>query len=325
MTSRESSRTAPSSNGNDPAQLSLGDAVAATVSRAEQRQTLSESTSDQQGVAFREPPVCGESSYDDVEEMGLSWSVRTPLKVEEWESPPRPPAAAAPLTPAASPTPMAPSTKPAPARAAAKLATARPTSKPVTERSTASPDPLAPLRRAMEGAPDNADAAILYANALEKTGNWNGALDALEACLSRGGDELRLRCARAFLLGARLRYDEADAELRKAAKLHGDDAAIALQSGILACRRARWRDAVEPLQKAAHARADDALAHFYLGEALNHVDQLQGALAAYEQAASLDAGNWRAFKGVGIVLDRLGRPDEAAAAYRRMREAQGRA
>ncbi|MDQ8154853.1 MAG: pilus assembly protein TadD, partial [Gemmatimonadota bacterium] len=71
-------------------------------------------------------------------------------------------------------------------------------------------------------------------------------------------------------------------------------------------------------------RADDSLAHFYLGEALNHVDQLAAALAAYERATKLDPANWRAYKGVGIVLDRLGRPADAAVAYRHMREVQGR-
>ena len=110
----------------------------------------------------------------------------------------------------------------------------------------------------------------------------------------------------------------------RAAKLRVDDPEVQLQAGILDCRRARWRDAVEPLQKAANQRADDPLAHFYLGEALNHVDQLAAALAAYERATLLDPSGWRAFKGVGIVLDRLGRPTDAAVAYRRMREAQGR-
>ena len=66
---------------------------------------------------------------------------------------------------------------------------------------------------------------------------------------------------------------------------------------------------MEPLQKAAGQRAEDALAQFYLGEALNHVDQLAPALTAYERAARLDPTNWRAFKGVGIVLD-LGGPRE---------------
>jgi Flp pilus assembly protein TadD len=172
--------------------------------------------------------------------------------------------------------------------------------------------------------PRDADAAIAYAHALDKVGNADAALGALDECLAHGGDELRLVCARAFLLGGRLKYDLAEAELKKAAKLRLDDPEVQLQTGILACRRARWRDAVEPLQKAASQRKDDALAHFYLGEALNHVDQLQAALAAYEFATQLDPANWRAFKGVGIVLDRLGRPVDAAVAYRHMREAQGR-
>jgi Flp pilus assembly protein TadD len=65
-------------------------------------------------------------------------------------------------------------------------------------------------------------------------------------------------------------------------------------------------------------------AHYYLGEAYNHVDQLSAALNAYEAAARLQPGNWRAFKGVGIVLDRMGRPVEAAIAYKRAREVQSR-
>jgi Flp pilus assembly protein TadD len=124
--------------------------------------------------------------------------------------------------------------------------------------------------------------------------------------------------------GSRLKYDLAETELKKAIKIRADDPEVHLQTGVLACRRARWRDAVEPLQRAASQRSDDALAHFYLGEALNHVDQLAAALAAYENSTKLDPSNWRAFKGVGIVLDRLGRPADAAVAYRHMREAQGR-
>lgn len=183
---------------------------------------------------------------------------------------------------------------------------------------------LDPLKRSTEMSPRDADAAIAYATALEKHGDAGAALEALDVCLAAGGDEMHLICARAFLLGSRLKYDLAEAELKRAAKLRADDPELQLQVGILACRRARWRDAVEPLQKAAAHRAEDALAHFYLGEALNHVDQLAPALRAYEHATQLDPANWRAFKGVGIVLDRLGRPADAAVAYRHMREAQQR-
>jgi Flp pilus assembly protein TadD len=54
------------------------------------------------------------------------------------------------------------------------------------------------------------------------------------------------------------------------------------------------------------------------------VDDLPAALTAYETAARLDPANWRALKGAGMVLDRMGRPSEAAAAYKRSREAQRR-
>src|SRR3989442_1491370 len=65
-------------------------------------------------------------------------------------------------------------------------------------------------------------------------------------------------------------------------------------------------------------------AWYYLGEALNHVDDLAGALTAFERAAELEPGNPKALYGCGIVLDRLNRPAEATQMYRRSREAAGR-
>ena len=94
--------------------------------------------------------------------------------------------------------------------------------------------------------------------------------------------------------------------------------------GILLCKRARWREAIEPLEQAAHLEPAGASARYYLGEAYNHIDQLPAALAAYEAAAALQPTNWRAFKGVGVVLDRMGRPAEATLAYQRSREIQRR-
>ena len=64
--------------------------------------------------------------------------------------------------------------------------------------------------------------------------------------------------------------------------------------------------------------------HYHLGEAYNQTDQLKQALTSYETAVKLQPNNWRALKGVGIVLDKMGRPAEATAAYQRAREAQRR-
>ena len=80
---------------------------------------------------------------------------------------------------------------------------------------------------------------------------------------------------------------------------------------------------MQPLEHLAKLNPQSAQGHFYLGEALNKLDRLKEALEAYESASELDPGNWRALKGVGIVLDRMGRPADAAAFYRRARDAQG--
>jgi Flp pilus assembly protein TadD len=344
-------RPTPALPSIDPAQLSFGDVEAVPQLRVD-LQPGATGGGTESAMAHREPPVCGESSYDDVEDAGPSWSVRI---VQEAEAAPggarragvsRPPSASPAPAPRAAATswtsaasPKSPSAAATPADAA-RTADSRPAgamrttgTHPLPSASVAPMRPaqvaipsaaLDPLKRSTEMSPRDADAAIAYANALEKHGNASAAIEALDECAAAGGDELRLTCARAFLLGGRLQYDRAEAELKRAAKLHADDPEVLLQIGILSCRRARWRDAVEPLTKAAAQRPDDALAHFYLGEALNHVDQLTAALRAYEHATQLDPGHWRAFKGVGIVLDRLGRPADAAVAYRHMRDAQGR-
>ena len=322
-------RPTPALPSFDPAQLSFGDVEAVPQLRVDREAEGTSAAADSAMVAFREPPVCGESSYDDVEDAGPSWSVRI---VQEAEATPAVLRARAAATQRSSGQSAAgeaarPSgARPAPAtRGAASHPPVEPVLPPRRPAPVAVPTAaLHPLKRSTEMSPRDANAAIAYANALEKHGDASAALEALDVCLAAGGDELRLICARAFLLGGRLKYDLAEVELKRAAKLRVDDPEVQLQVGILACRRARWRDAVEPLQKAAAQRAEDALAHFYLGEALNHVDQLAPALRAYEHATRLDPANWRAFKGVGIVLDRLGRPGDAAVAYRHMREAQGR-
>jgi Flp pilus assembly protein TadD len=94
------------------------------------------------------------------------------------------------------------------------------------------------------------------------------------------------------------------------------------QLGVLLCRRAKWREAIEPLRRAVELDPSQSAPHYHLGEAYNHVDQLDLARAAYERATDLDPDNWRAMKGLGVVLDRLSRPVEAAVAYRRSREVQ---
>lgn len=224
-------------------------------------------------IAVREPPVCGEWSYDDREVEEPGGTVLTAV-VRPTPSPIAPPTPVAPALPVAAVPPVAP---------VAQVAQVAPVAPP------------APVAR--EGPP-------------------------LPAPVTPDTDPIRAACERIEALATALRYDEADQALRALAARSPDAPEIVLYTGVLACRRARWRDAIAPLRSAVGRLPDHAGAHYHLGEALNKCDDLAGALVAYQRAAALDPTHWRALKGVGIVYDRLGRPEAAAPFYRRAREAQ---
>lgn len=266
-------------------------------------------------VVVREPPVCGEWSYDDSELEETRFVAR------------RIDGVAAPTSKA---TPIQPIKVIAEPRATAqRIANAEPRHGEVVRPSASGASlsrALRPtveaLRLAFEQTPGDTVRALAFATALERSGDPGAALRALDAAETAGAEPFAITCARASALGAQLKYDDATRTLKKAAKLRPDDPEILVQIGILACRRGRWKDAIEPLQKGAALKPDHPSVHYFVGEALNHTDRLPDALAAYERAAELDPENWRALKGVGIVLDRLGRSPEAATFYRRAREAQ---
>ncbi len=117
----------------------------------------------------------------------------------------------------------------------------------------------------------------------------------------------------------------ADASEKTVRAQHAAESEALTEQGIQLCRTARWRAAIEPLRRATELDAANAMAFYYLGDAYNHADSLSAALEAFESASRLQPDHWRALKGVGIVLDRMRRPQEAAAAYQRAREAQSKA
>jgi predicted Zn-dependent protease len=123
-------------------------------------------------------------------------------------------------------------------------------------------------------------------------------------------DSVPLLLERATHLGGMGRYTAARADLEHALLL--DPASVTVRSalGIVLLRKGLWGDAIPHLRLVVEAESWSPTAWFYLGEALNHVDDLDGALAAFGRAAEL--------------LDRLRRPDDAARLYRRSREVAGR-
>ncbi len=290
----------------DPYQLPLGvfDADAVVVDPA----TL---TAEFVAVPLREPPVCGEWSYDDTELEEPRFVAR---RIDGISAPTSKATPIHPIRVVVDPKAMA-------ARAAANNAAS-----PSVVRGDASARSSRPtveaLRLAFEQTPSDTTRALAYIAAQERSNDAAGALKTVERAVAAGGDAFALTCARASALGALLKYDDAAKALKEAEKLKPEHPEVAVQTGILACRRARWKDAIEPLQRGVAGAPNHSQAHYFIGEALNHADRLEEARAAYERAAQLDPENWRALKGVGVVLDRLGRPPEAAEWYRRAREAQ---
>ncbi|MCC7195232.1 MAG: tetratricopeptide repeat protein [Gemmatimonadaceae bacterium] len=295
---------------HDPDQLTLGGLDAGAAPRSARDSAAEAQAGAEAPGALREPPVCGEWSFDPDETPDARVALAaTPARG----------------TPALRSLPerersAAQSDGSVLARRASGPEAARAASRPPTP---ATPLPaLAELKSIHDAQPADDETALALSAALSKRGNIEGALAVLERTIAAGADGAMLHCARAAILSGRLRYDEAERELQRAQKLKPDDREVLLQQGILACRRAKWREAVDPLHRVVKVDPLSAQAHFYLGEAQNKLDRLGEALESYHRAAELDSGNWRAFKGVGIILDRMGRSGEAAEYYRRARDGQ---
>jgi len=150
------------------------------------------------------------------------------------------------------------------------------------------------------------------------------ALSALDDAVLAQPDSVPLLLERATHLGGMGRYTAARADLEHALLL--DPASVTVRSalGIVLLRKGLWADAIPHLRLVVETESWSPTAWFYLGEALNHVDDLDGALAAFGRAAELDPHHAKALYGQGVVLDRLRRPDDAARLYRRSREVAGR-
>jgi len=310
-------------------QLPLGDFDGAALPPTVELPISGDGSEGDQAIALREPPVCGEWSFDASDDANTRTAAKmvevAPASVVRVAMPDRTVATPAPRpsgtagTPAKAGIAGIPGIPGIPVREPVRdyvqrvtpRTVAPPLRTPAAPRSMTPPTPLpalAELKSMHDASPGDARTAISLATALDKRGNIEGALSVLGRAIEAGADGVPLRCARATILSGRLRYDDAEAELKRAAKLQPEDPDVLLQQGILACRRAKWRDAVEPLSMVARLNPTSALAHFYLGESLNKLDRLQEALVAYERAAELEPTNWRALKGVGIILDRMGRP-----------------
>src|SRR5574342_892552 len=146
-------------------------------------------------------------------------------------------------------------------------------------------------------------------------------LAALDAAIVAQPDSVSLLLERAKHLGTMGRYSDARADLERGLLLDSTNVTVRSALGIVLLCKVLWASAVPHLRLVVEQESWSPTAWFYLGEALNHADDLDGALAAFGCAAELDPHRAKALYGQGVVLDRLRRPEDAARLYRRSREA----
>ena len=149
-------------------------------------------------------------------------------------------------------------------------------------------------------------------------------LAALDSAVAAQPESVPLLLDRAKQRGVMGRYAAARADLERALTLDPTNLTVRTALGIVLLRKGLWASAVPHLREVVEVESWSPTAWFYLGEALNHIDDLNGALAAFVRATELDPRHAKALHGQGMVLDRLHRPDEAALVYRRSREAAAR-
>lgn len=155
---------------------------------------------------------------------------------------------------------------------------------------------------------------------------WDRERELAEADRALAADAANpaLLSRRAAVLAALGRFAAAQRDLLGVLEAQPDDREALVSLGTLLSRKGLWGEATVRLGRAVALDPALAPAWYHLGEALNHLDDLPGALAAYERAAALDPRNPKAFHGQGVVLDRMHRPADATVRYRRAREVAGR-
>jgi len=176
------------------------------------------------------------------------------------------------------------------------------------------PEPRAPDPRDVAAAQ-----AVAVAGERGARGDQAGALAILDRAMDADPDHPLLLVERGGLLGHMGRYAAAERDLKRVLRVDPAHPHALFALGVVMTKKGLWAEAVPLLRHAVELEPARGAAHFYLGEALNHVDDLPGALAAYQAAAELMPDHPRALYGLGIVFDRLGRPEDAAKMYRRSR------
>ncbi|MGH7657413.1 MAG: tetratricopeptide repeat protein [Gemmatimonadales bacterium] len=178
-------------------------------------------------------------------------------------------------------------------------------------------------RELLTADPAHAEAHNNLALVLERAGEPAMALDELGAALKQQPDRVELLVNRGAIYAGMKRYEEAEADLRRAIRLLPSHADAHFNLGMVHWRRGLPEEAADAFRRAVDHDPESAPAWYYLGEALNQTGDHSGAQEALERSAQLKPDS-RTFLLLGRVFDRLSRPTEAIEMYRQARDLDSR-
>jgi len=159
---------------------------------------------------------------------------------------------------------------------------------------------------------------VLY----DSMGDCRRALAEYQAAEELDPDDVRLQCNIAAVLASLGRYGEAEAKLMQALNTDPKNTDARENLGLVYFKKGLYAEAAVELRRAAELETERASAFLYLGEALNHLNDIDAAMEALERSVEIKPSP-RAYYTMGILYDRRKRPDLARAMYRKAEELGG--
>ena len=181
-------------------------------------------------------------------------------------------------------------------------------------------DLVGAARRRVTGAPDDVDARLELARLFMERGDWELALEQIDAALEREPENVDLVVDRGIALTGAARLVDAERDLRTAQRLDPERGRVYTQLGKVLFKRGLYRQAEAELRRAIELDERDGDAYFYLGESLNQLGRFDDALTMLERAVQYQPKNAKAYYTMGILYDRKHLRQEATTMYRKARE-----
>ena len=173
---------------------------------------------------------------------------------------------------------------------------------------------IASARRAVDLDPADTRGLEALALAYQAAGRIDEAEQALRSALARQPRSDTLNRALGDVLVRSERVDDGFERLREAVRLRPDYAENQTALGLALYFRGRHEDALAPLRRATELLPDDPLAQQRLAVAYHQLGRLDDALTHYRESARL-GGSASTYSNMATILYRQGKFDEALAGY----------